>query len=75
MERKAGSTIIATPSAGGYAVPEVILREIERFEKKFSPVRDLVKVVQTASGDTKALVNLRGATGGWVAESGLARPR
>lgn len=70
LSRKAGSATIATPSSGGYAVPEVIMRDIERFEKALSPVRDLVKVVQISSGDTKQLVNLRGATAGWSSETG-----
>lgn len=61
---------IGTPSAGGYAVPEEIAREIERLELKFSPVRNLVKVVQTGTSDYKELVNLRGASSGWVGESG-----
>ena len=46
------------------------MRDIERFEKALSPVRDLVKVVQISSGDTKQLVNLRGATAGWSSETG-----
>jgi HK97 family phage major capsid protein len=71
LQRK--GVIIATPSAGGYAVPEEIAREIERLEKKFSPVRDLVKVVQTTTSDYKELVNIRGATSGWVGES-TSRP-
>ena len=63
--------VVATPASGGYALPEVVLRDIERFEKMFSPVRDLVKVVRTDSGDVKQLVNLRGATAGWInGESG-----
>lgn len=60
---------IATPSAGGYAVPEEISRTIELMEKRFSPVRSLVKVVQTGTSDYKELVSLRGASSGWVGES------
>ena len=55
--------------SGGFAVPEIIAREIERLEKKFSPVRDLVKVVQAGSSDYKELVNIRGSNGGWVGET------
>lgn len=61
---------IGTPSAGGYAVPEEISREIERLELKFSPVRRLVKVVQVGTSDYKELVSLRGASSGWVGETG-----
>ena len=49
LSRKAESATIATPSSGGYAVPEVIMRDIEKFEKAPSPVRDLVKVVQIST--------------------------
>jgi HK97 family phage major capsid protein len=61
---------IGTPAAGGYAVPEEISREIERLEKKFSPVRRLVKVVPTGTSDYKELVSIGGASSGWVGESG-----
>lgn len=60
---------IGTPAAGGYAVPEEISREIARLEKKFSPVRDLVKVRTVGTSDYKELVNIRGTTSGWVGES------
>ncbi len=69
-EQKAISTLVGTPSAGGYAVPEVIAREIERLELLFSPVRRLVKVVNVQTSDYKELVNIRGASAGWVGESG-----
>jgi HK97 family phage major capsid protein len=61
---------IGSAAGGGHAVPEELAREIERLEKKFSPVRDLVKVVQTGSSDYKELVNIRGTTAGWIGESG-----
>ena len=61
---------IGTPSAGGYAVPEEIARDIEKLELRFSPVRSLVKVVKAGTSDYKELVSLRGASSGWVGESG-----
>lgn len=61
---------IGTTSAGGFAVPEEISRDIERLEKKFSPVRDLVKVVRAGTSDYKELVNIHASTGGWVGETG-----
>lgn len=64
---------IASASGGGYAVPEEIARTIEKLELKFSPVRSLVKVVQTGTSDYKELVSLRGASSGWVGES-TSRP-
>lgn len=71
--REAKDVTIGTGSAGGFGVPEEISREIERLELKFSPVRRLVKVVQVGSNDYKELISLRGATSGWVGETG-ARP-
>ncbi len=70
---EAKDVTIGTGSAGGFAVPEEIAREIELQEKKFSPVRDLVKVVQVGTSDYKELVNIRGETSGWVGETG-SRP-
>jgi HK97 family phage major capsid protein len=73
MQRKmleAKDITIGTGSAGGFAVPEEIAREIERLEKKFSPVRDLVKVVAVGTSDYKELVNIRGTTAGWIGETG-----
>lgn len=67
---EAKDVTIGSGAPGGFAVPEEISREIERLEKKFSPVRDLVKVVNTGSSDYKELVNIRGATSGWVGETG-----
>lgn len=68
LEQKA--ITIGSPAGGGYAVPEEIARDIERLELKFSPVRNLVKVVQAGTSDYKELVSLRGASSGWVGESG-----
>jgi HK97 family phage major capsid protein len=60
---------IGSSADSGYAVPEELLRDVERFERKFSPVRDLVNVVRISSGDVRFLVDIGGATSGWVAES------
>lgn len=68
VERK--DVTIGSNPGGGFAVPEEISREIERLELKLSPVRRLVKVVRAGSSDYKELVNIRGATSGWVGESG-----
>lgn len=67
---EAKDVTVGSSAGGGFAVPEEISRMIERLEKKFSPVRNLVKVVQTGTSDYKELVNIRGATSGWVGESG-----
>jgi HK97 family phage major capsid protein len=61
---------IGTAAAGGFALPEEISREIGRLELLFSPVRSLVKVVQVGTNDYKELVSKRGASSGWVGETG-----
>lgn len=61
---------IASAAGGGYAVPEEISREIGRLQEKFSPVRRLVKVVQVGTSDYKELIDINGATAGWVGETG-----
>jgi HK97 family phage major capsid protein len=61
---------IGTSAAGGFAVPEEISRQIEALQKKLSPVRDLVKVVKSGTSDYKELLNIRGASSGWVGETG-----
>lgn len=66
---------IGSASGGGYAVPEEISRKIEELEKKYSPVRRLVKIVKTGTSDYKELVGIGGTSGmvvgsGWVGESG-----
>jgi HK97 family phage major capsid protein len=64
---------IGTGAAGGFAVPEEIAREIGLLEKKMSPVRGLVKVVQVGTSDYKELITIHGTTSGWVGEL-TARP-
>jgi HK97 family phage major capsid protein len=61
---------VGTGAAGGFAVPEEIAREVGKLELQFSPVRDVVKVVQVGSADYKELVSKRGTTSGWVGETG-----
>jgi HK97 family phage major capsid protein len=60
---------IASSAGGGYAVPEEIGTTIGLLERKYSPVRRLVKVVQTNSNDYKELIDINNASAGWVGES------
>ena len=46
------------------------MREVERLEKKFSPVRNLVRVISVGRNDVKLTVSIRGADSGWVGGSG-----
>lgn len=60
---------IGSSAGGGYAVPEQIGRDIGMLQLKYSPVRDLVKVVPVGTSDYKELVDINGTTAGWVGES------
>ena len=68
LEEKA--VLTTSGAAGGFAVPEEIALDIEKLERKLSPVRDLVKVVQVGTSDYKELISLGGAASGWVGEAG-----
>jgi HK97 family phage major capsid protein len=60
---------VGSSADGGYAVPEELLRNVEKFELKLSPVRNLVNVVPVGSSDFRALIDIGGTTSGWVGES------
>jgi HK97 family phage major capsid protein len=60
---------VASAAGGGYAVPEDISRDIGLLQQKFSAFRRLVKVVTVGTSDYKELIDINGATSGWVGES------
>lgn len=64
---------ITTGSDGAYAVPEELNRTIESLNLKISPMRSLARVISVGSSDYKTLMNVHGATSGWVGEA-AARP-
>lgn len=70
-ERRAADTL--TGAAGGFAVPEIIAREIARLGKDISPIRSISRVVTVGSPDYKELVDVGGSSFGWVGETD-ARP-
>lgn len=59
---------IASGSSGGYAVPEIIDREVERRVRLLNPFRELVRTVQVGSSDYKQLISKNSASSGWVGE-------
>jgi len=61
---------IGSAAGGGYAVPEMIAAGLSKMELKYSPTRRLVKVVRVSTGDYKELLDITGASAGWVGESG-----
>lgn len=64
---------ITTGSDGGFTVPEVIDRAIEKLIRDISPVRAVANVVTVGTSDYKKLVNRNGIASGWVGET-AARP-
>lgn len=64
---------IGVDSDGGYAVPEVLDRNILQMLRDESPMRQACKVMTIGGENYKKPVNLGGATSGWVGETD-ARP-
>lgn len=54
---------------GGYAVPEELDRDILSLMQDVSPFRRLANVVQVGSPNYRKLVNIHGASSGWVGET------
>lgn len=61
---------IGTASSGGYAVPELIEREVERRVRVQNPFRQLVKVVNVGTSSYTHLVSKNDASSGWIGEGG-----
>lgn len=59
---------VGTPAAGGYALPEVIERQIASKIVDLSPMRSIVTVRQSSTTDYKELVNVHGGGYEWVGE-------
>lgn len=67
-ERRAAQVITSTGSAGGYALPEVVERQIARLTVDISPIRQLATVRTVGSSDYKELIDIGGASFEWVGE-------
>lgn len=68
FETRASQTVTSTGSAGGFALPEVIERQILRLALDISPIRQIATVRTVGSTDYKELVDLGGAGFEWVGE-------
>lgn len=68
FETRASQTVTSTGSAGGFALPEVIERQILRLALDISPIRQIATVRTVGSPDYKELVDLGGAGFEWVGE-------
>lgn len=70
LERRAAQVITSTGSAGGFALPEVIERQIQRLSVDISPIRQIATVRTVGSTDYKELFDINGAAFEWVGENG-----
>lgn len=70
VERRSTQTVTSTGAAGGYALPEVIERQIARLSVDISPIRQIATVRTVGSPDYKELFDVGGAGFEWVAEAG-----
>lgn len=69
FETRASQTVTSTGSAGGFALPEVIERQILRLTLDISPIRQIATVRTVGSPDYKELVDVNGAGFEWVGET------
>ena len=70
FETRAAQTVTSTGSAGGFALPEIIERQIARLSLDISPIRQVATVRTVGSPDYKELIDVGGAAFEWVAEAG-----
>jgi HK97 family phage major capsid protein len=68
-ETRATQTVTSTGSAGGFALPEVIERQIARLSVDISPIRQIATVRTVGSPDYKELFDINGAGFEWVGET------
>lgn len=67
---KAAATVTSTGSAGGFALPEMIERQIARLSVDISPIRQIATVRTVGTPDYKELFDVNGAGFEWVGEAG-----
>lgn len=67
-ERKATQVVTSTGSAGGFALPEIIERQIARLSVDISPIRQIATVRTVGSPDYKELFDINGAGFEWLGE-------
>jgi len=60
---------LTSGASGEFLLPEIIRAEVETFEQKMSPVRQLIPVVNITSNDFKQNVDILGTGSGWVGET------
>lgn len=68
-ETRATQTVTSTGSAGGFALPEIIERQIARLSVDISPIRQIATVRTVGSPDYKELFDVNGAGFEWLGEA------
>ena len=68
-ETRATQTVTSTGSAGGFALPEIIERQIARLSVDISPIRQISTVRTVGSPDYKELFDINGAGFEWAGET------
>lgn len=68
-ETRATQAVTNSGSAGGFALPEIIERQIQRLSVDISPIRQLATVRLVGSTDYKELFDINGAGFEWVGET------
>lgn len=69
FETRASQTATTTGAAGGFALPEVIERQIARLSLDIGPIRQIATVRTVGSPDYKELIDVGGAAFEWVGET------
>ena len=67
-ETRSAQVITSTGSAGGFALPEQIERQIARLTVDISPIRQLATVRQVGTSDYKELIDVGGGAFEWLGE-------
>lgn len=68
-ETRATQTVTSTGAAGGFALPEIIERQIARLSVDISPIRQIATVRTVGSPDYKELFDVNGAGFEWLGET------
>jgi HK97 family phage major capsid protein len=69
FETRAAQVVTSTGSAGGFALPEVIERQIARLSLDISPIRQIATVRTVSTTDYKELFDVNGAAFEWAGET------
>ena len=68
-ETRSAQVITSTGAAGGFALPEVIERQIARLSVDISPIRQIATVRTVGGSDYKELFDIGGGAFEWVGEN------